>query len=320
LEKKYDVLCVGFVDQDIILNGLPDDALSRDSAHADHTVIAAGGDAANQAVTLVRLGNRTALTANVGRDPIGEGIYRLLEGEGVDMSYCIREGIIRSNLSVVVIKPDGERSFLVGKGQGNLDLSVEMIDLTVLGRVKAVSLGSLYFMKDMDQGGAAELFRQAKARQVLTFADMTSDAYNIGPDNIASVYPFTDYLMPSYEEAVYTSRKTDVDEIADFFLRQGVGCIVIKLGNQGCFVKNKDNRFYVNPYQIKPVDTTGCGDSFCAGFISAVLAGKSLAESAEFACAAGAVNAEEFGAHGAVKDKNQVYEFMAKTPQIHVER
>jgi len=320
LEKEYDVLCVGFVAQDIILSGIADDALERDSTYAEHTVIAPGGDAANQAVTLVRLGNRTALAANVGRDLIGTEIYHQLEAQGVDMTYCHRDGIERSTLSIVVIKPNGERSFLVGKGAGNLDITIKMIDLTVLDKIRAISLGSLYFLKNLDQGGAAELFRLAKAKQVLTFADMTTDAYDIGPEAIAGIYPYTDYMMPSYEEGVYTSGKTGVDEIADFFLAQGVGNVILKLGKNGCFVKNKSDRFYVDPYQIKPLDTTGCGDSFCAGFISGVLEGKSIEECAVFACAAGAVNAENYGAHGAVKDKKQVTEFIQKTPRVRLNR
>ena len=113
----------------------------------------------------------------------------------------------------------------------------------------------------MDQGGAASLFRLAREKKVLTFADMTADAYGIGPEGIASVYPYTDYLMPSYEEALYTCGKEDVDDIADYFLTRGVQNVVLKLGSDGCFVKNSGDRFYMDPYPVRAVDTTGCGDN-----------------------------------------------------------
>lgn len=320
LGKELDVLCVGFVNQDLILQGIEPDALQRDTTHAKASAIAVGGDAANQVVTLSRLGKRTALAATIGQDLVGEGIYQLLAADGVDLSYCPREGVEQSVISVVVIKPDGERSFLVGKGKGNLDISLDQIDLTVLDHVRAVSLGSLFFLRNMDQGQAAELFRLAKEKQVLTFADMTADAYQIGPDGVASVYPYTDYLMPSYEEASYASGLTDIDEIADFSLNKGVGNIIIKLGGHGCYIKNSETAFYTDTYQISPVDTTGCGDNFCAGFISCILDGRSLVQSARFACAAGAVNALHLGAHGNVNSREQVEEFMRVTPLSMTDR
>lgn len=317
---QYDVVCVGFVNQDIVLKGIAKDALERDSTHAESTLTAVGGDAANQAVVLAKLGNRVALIANMGKDPIGEQIFRSLEQDGVDMSYAIRDGILRSNLSVAVIKPDGERSFLFGKGEGNLDVSMNTMDLSFLNHTRAVSLGSLYFLKEMDQGGAASLFQLAQEKKVLTFADMTADAYGIGPDGIASVYPYTDYLMPSYEEAFYTCQKENVDDIADFFLQRGVQNVVLKLGAGGCFVKNRRDRFFVDPYKVQPVDTTGCGDNFCGGFISSILEGMSLRDSARFACAAGAINACRLGAHESIQSRDQVTEFMLSTPQYRLKR
>ena len=46
--KKYDVVCVGFAVQDIVMQGIPEDALKQDSVHARKTMVASGGDAVNQ--------------------------------------------------------------------------------------------------------------------------------------------------------------------------------------------------------------------------------------------------------------------------------
>lgn len=314
--QKYDVVCVGFVNQDIILKGIDRGALERDSTHAEKTTVAVGGDAANQAVVLAKLGKKTALIANFGEDAVGRQIECMLGADGVDLSLAVRKGIVRSNISVAVIKENGERSFLFGKGEGDLDISMKHIDISLLEQTRAVSLGSLYFLKQMDQGGAAELFCLARERGVLTFADMTADAYHIGPDKIASVYPYTDYLMPSLEEAYYTTGKKDLDGIADYFLDRGVRNVVLKMGEKGCFIKNREKRFYTAPFQVEALDTTGCGDNFCAAFISAVLDGSSIEESARFAAAAGALNATCLGAHEAIRSRSQIIEFMDIIPQI----
>lgn len=311
--KKYDVICIGFVVQDLILEGIDKEALQHDSTHAENVVVAPGGDAANQAAVLSKLGKRTALIAGFGYDSVGRQLEEQFVEEGIDVSYSLRKGIERTNLSVVVIKKDKDRSFLVGKGRGKLDVALEDIDMSLLNCTKAVSIGSLYFLKNLDGEGAAQIFKEARKKSVLTFADMTADAYGIGPEGVAAAYPYTDYLIPSYEEAVYASGYRDCDKIADYFLGRGVKNVVLKLGDKGCFVKNKDKRFYADAYEIQPVDTTGCGDSFCAGFIFGILEGMSLEKAAEFASAAGAVNAGYIGGHGNIQNKKQVTDFMSNS-------
>lgn len=311
----YDVLCIGFAVQDLVLEDIDNGALQHDSTYAKNMIVAPGGDAANQAAVLSGLGKKTALIAGFGYDVIGRQLEDQFVKEGIDISYSLRDGIEQSNLSVVVIKKDRDRSFLVGKGKGRLDVSFSDIDMTLLEHTKAVSLGSLYFLKNLDGGGAAQIFKKAREKGVLTFADMTADAYQIGPEGVAAVYPYTDYLMPSFEEAVYTSGYDDCDKIADYFLNRGVKNVILKLGDKGCFVKNINKRFYVGPYLIQPVDTTGCGDCFCAGFILGILEQMSIEKAAEFACAVGAVNAQHVGGHGNIQSIKQVIDFMNNSAQ-----
>ena len=72
------------------------------------------------------------------------------------------------------------------------------------------------------------------------------------------------------------------DEIADAFLDAGVGCVVLKLGGKGCLVKNRCERYAVPAYRhAQCVDTTGAGDAFCAGVVSGLTYGKTLAEAVE---------------------------------------
>ena len=313
--EKYDVLCVGVAVQEIMMQGIPEDALKRDSTHAKQTLVAAGGDAVNQAAVLAKLGKRTALIAGFGRDPVGVQIAADMEACGVDITYAVRDGIEKTRFSVVLIRDDGQRSFLVGAGEGSADLSLEQIPFELLERTRAVSLGSLFFLKRLDGIGAATVFKAAKEKGVLTFADMTADAYGIGPDGVAQIYPYTDYIMPSYEEAVYVTGEKDPDQIAGYFLDRGVGTCVIKMGSRGCFVKSSQQRFMREAFPVKPVDTTGCGDAFCGAFISAVLDGMSLSDCARYASAAGAINATALGAHTAVQSDGQIREFMKGVPE-----
>ena len=102
--------------------------------------------------------------------------------------------------------------------------------------------------------------------------------------------------------------------MADYFLERGVGHVIIKLGDQGSFFKSAKERFYTDPYVVEPVDTTGCGDNFTAGFIHAYLKGLPMKECVQFASAAGALNSLGLGANSYVRSEEMVLDFMRKTP------
>jgi len=312
MERKWDAICIGYVTQDILLTNIPEDALKRDASVADTAMISFGGDAGNQAVALSRLGSRTALLVHIGTDSIGESVYGLLKKEPVDRSLILRKEEYQIMLSVVVVKPDGERSFLVRNANQSAYPAAEEITDEILKNTRAVTIGSLFCLPGLDGLPMAGVLKRAQNFGVLTFCDMTLDIMKIGPEAISCVYPYIDYMIPSMEEARYCTGKSDPDEIADYFLSRGVKNLVLKLGSRGCFFKNEKKRFITEAFPVKAVDTTGCGDTFLGAFTHGILENWEEEKAARFACAAGAINATQLGAHSAVQNEGQVLSFMEK--------
>lgn len=320
MKKKYDVVCIGDATLDITMCNIPADALCVDSSYADKILISSGGDAANQAAVLSALGCSTALIAKIGNDDIGSLLYRKLRNDHISEHYLIKSDGKESGFCIAAVQPDGQRSFLVWAGGGDKDLSLPEIDLHFLYETRAVCVGSLFCLKELDRGGITEIFREARRRHVLTFADMTADAYGIGRAAFLDTYPYIDYLLPSLIEARYVTNENTPHHIAEYLLERGVRNILIKLGEEGCFVKNKKEEFFIDPYIVDAVDTTGCGDNFTAAFIYGILHGFGLYNSALFGCAAGAINATQIGAHGAVKNADQVELFQKNVPRRTIGR
>lgn len=308
-EREFDVICIGFIARDIIMTGIPQDALEKDSVAAEQVIFTSGGDANNQAVVLSRLGSRTALLAKLGTTPEADSIFQELEQEKLDTSFILRKAEVRNLLAVCVCKPNGERTFLVDRGE-NYHLRLEEIDETIFFRTRAITLGSLFNLGTLDIDGAAWIFQKAKSYGVWTVADMTADLNGIGTKAIQNIYPYTDFLIPSMEEASYVTGLERPEEMAEWFLRAGVGTVIIKLGKDGCYIRNRQQSILIPAFQVEAIDTTGCGDNFVAGFVHALLKGKNLREAGEFACAAGAINALGAGAHRMIMSEEQVYSFM----------
>jgi sugar/nucleoside kinase (ribokinase family) len=102
--------------------------------------------------------------------------------------------------------------------------------------------------------------------------------------------------------------------MADLFLAEGVKLAVIKLGKNGCFVKSSSGEKYLLPTytDMKPVDTTGAGDSFVAGFLAGILKGWDLHECGRFANAVGTHCVMKVGASNGIKSLEETLEFMKK--------
>lgn len=310
-EKKFDVICIGQVCQDILATNVPENAfmMETDTVLVDSMMLTSGGDAANESVVLARLGDRSALLSRVDTRNVGTMIYEEMKRDGVDVSLLRQVEDCETFTSMVFIHPSGDHNFIVGPGR-NYTPEMADFDINVFKETRAVAAASLFALGELDTNGIDRIFQVAKAAGAFTVADMNFDLAGIGPHGVDSAYPYVDYLMPSFNEAVFVTGKKDPNEIADYFLAAGVGNVLLKMGGDGCFFKNAEECFYVDPFEITPVDTTGCGDNFVASFIHCLLKGMTNRECAEFASAAGAINSQGVGAHMQIQSEQQVLDFM----------
>ena len=111
---------------------------------------------------------------------------------------------------------------------------------------------------------------------MITSMDVTKTQQDGGMKYYPHVIPYLDYFLPSEEQAMLLAGTEDVEAMADFFLKGGVKCVVIKLGSRGCFCKTAQLSFYCGCYDVPVVETTGAGDAFVAGFLSGVLRNGSM--------------------------------------------
>jgi sugar/nucleoside kinase (ribokinase family) len=120
--------------------------------------------------------------------------------------------------------------------------------------------------------------------------------------------------MPSADEATALTGLDDLAAAADAFRAMGAKACVIKAGAAGAVVAMGDERHRIPAHLIEPVDTTSCGDSFCAGFIAALARGWTVLDACRFAATTAALVAQGLGTLGKLQGFDQTVEAMGALP------
>ena len=316
MDKKYDVVSAGGVVADILVRPVEPDVFEKDTGtRVDNLSFMPGGDAQNVSITLSQLGFKVALSGMVGDDAFGRMIMSHTSGKGVDISHVHVSKDLQTNITVALVRADGQRHFLSKKSCGE-NYGKEHIDLALLDETRIFSIGSMFTLKTFDGKEAAEVLKAARERGVITSSDTGGDRYGIGFDAIKCCLPYLDYFIPSEYEIRALTGEHDIEKNCDILLGLGVKNVIIKLGRDGCFIKNSEIAKRCPTFDVAPLDTTGSGDNFVAGFLSGVLEGMSFEECAMRGNACGSLNATKLGATGAVESVEQVLKFMKDTPLL----
>ncbi len=95
-------------------------------------------------------------------------------------------------------------------------------------------------------------------------------------------------------------------------LALGVGTCILKDGENGSWLIGRDGGpQHIAPWPVEAVDTTGCGDSYCGGFVTALARGLSVKAACDVASAVAALVATGMGSDAGVVDWEQTQAFMA---------
>ncbi len=305
----YDITLIGAAILDVLARPISKDQLSARSCPADRITLTPGGDAANEAVTLARLGKRVNLITKLGSDLSGQILRHYFQENKVSTEDSVIAPSLDTGINIVLVDEAAERSFITSQNGTLRRLSLSDIKPEALSKAPILCFASIFVSPAFDVPSMASLFCSAKEQGCILCADMTRCKNNERLSDIQEAIQYLDYLFPNYEEAKAVSGLSDPDEIADAFLACGVSCMVIKLGSQGCFIKSKDQRLSLPAYpHARCMDTTGAGDSFAAGFLYGLSENMTLAECGRFANITASLAVESLGACTGVRSLSQVME------------
>jgi sugar/nucleoside kinase (ribokinase family) len=306
-----DIICAGMLVADVLVQGIDKVPRRGETGFISDISFAMGGDAANQAVALAKLGHRVGVLGMVGRDLPGEFVRQQCVARGINTEGLLTDPELPTHTAIVLIGEDGERSFLIRQPRGEILTGPEHIDLRLIKPgLKVLSVGSMFCAPRFDLEALGPLLQKAKSVGATTLADMVMDQRGYGLDALKDVWPNLDYVMPSALEAELVTGEKEPSKIAAAFRHVGVRNVILKRGTEGVIAFTGDHTFTSPAFKVQAVDTTGAGDNFVGGFIHALTQDMDVPSALRFGSACAALSIEAVGAGAGLADLQQVKHFL----------
>lgn len=266
---KYDILCAGLATYDTILSPVSASLFESDGAMVDYVYTGSGGDAVNSAISMAKLGIRVCVAACVGEDSFAEIIQADLRRAGASTEGVVRDKNVFTNSPVVLVTDKGERHIIRTAKGGNRFFSRDHITRELLSEAGHLHIASINMIPMLDGEPLAELFETAHEMGLTTSMDASFDKSGLWMKRIERVLPHCDIFIPSLQEATHYANSNNLEDITEVFSKYSLKYFGVKLGADGVYVTDfKQKHFIPSLYEGIPVDTTGAGDAFFAGFLS----------------------------------------------------
>lgn len=292
--NTIDVLCVGMATYDIVMT-VDHHPGPDEKCFATGLLGCGGGPASNAAVTVSRLGGKSAFIGYLARDIYGERHIEELLSEGVETRWIVRS-TQPTPISVILVKPNGDRTVVSFKS-ATPSLETADIDLANCNPSAILFDGHQQLISE----GLAEFARNKKIVTIL-------DAGSVHQGTI-ELLPFTDYLVASAGFAREFTGEANPCAALKVLSRQ-VPVAVITLGENGLVWKSGSAEGEMAALSVEPIDTTGAGDTFHGAFSLAIAQGREFSEALKFASAAAALCCTKLGARPGIPTKRELNDFL----------
>ena len=281
--------------------------------------ITVAGTAAGTANDLAKLGAQVVAMGAIGTDSLGDFIISTYQRFGVDTRYLRRKPNVQTSATMLPIRPNGERPALHVVG-ANGEFTYEDVDFDVIEKADFLHMGGASLLPKFEGKPMAKVLEFAKKKGVTTTFDLVAARRPDLFDLIEPCLPYVDYFMPGFEEAVMMCNLTDRKEVIKFFLDRGTKHTVFKMGSEGSSIAWKENKrireIRLPAFKVPVVDSTGCGDAYCAGFIIGLAQGWELEKAGLLGTAAAGLVLTGLGSDAGIVNLEQTIKFMEKAERL----
>lgn len=263
-----------------------------------------GGKGANQAVACARLSGEVHMVGTIGSDIFGDKLLENLE----------KNRIFTDNVERVTHKASGSAHIIIAEGDNSITYVPGANN--EIGHERIQSLEE--FITDADMVIVQNELPQQVVDEIIQLSDKNrvKVLYNPAPAREVS----EDILKKA---TYFTPNESEFHELfGDLTIAEGLSKypnqLILTMGSKGVYFHDGEKEQRIPAYQVKPLDTTGAGDTFNGAFAVAMVSGLNLTESIRFGNLAASLSIQKFGAQGGMPtlEEMKVSEYFEKTWNI----
>ena len=266
-----------------------------------------GGKGFNQGVAAKKAGANMTMVTKLGQDAFGRIALDTMKSLHMDTD------------KIFLSSQDGTGTALIMVDENTSQNSI-MVTSGACGKITPQDISSIEGSIKNSQFLLTQLETNLDAMEAVV-----SIAYRSGVKvvlNPAPIQPISDDLLkmvyiitPNEVEAeILTGIPVDGEEnakkAAQYFFEKGIKNVVITLGKRGVFVADQYRQKIIPVPKVNVIDTTGAGDAFNGGLVTALAEGKDLWEAAKFANALASIAVTRLGTSPAMPYREEIDQFM----------
>ena len=245
---------IGTTTGDIIVRGMPTFAGTGDGFRAGNLVFCdepllmiVGGNGANSAYVLGRLGAETALVSSIGQDHLGDWLADELAQQHVNLEGLDRQSDKATSSSTILLDAAGNQSVFHHQGASEPFVMTPAHE-SLLARAEVLLVSSYTLLPQLRPSGFARALR-------LTYEAGGMTALDIGPAigkpvtsaEIKPLFAHLDYLIANTHELIACTGVEDWEAACATLLQQGCPCVVAKRGAAGVSMRSGDHIIDLTP-------------------------------------------------------------------------
>ena len=233
----------------------------------------AGGAPANVCGAFTKLGGKSEMITQLGKDPFGDKIIDEFEKYGIGHSYVLRTDKANTSLAFVALNEKGNREFSFYRNPGaDMLLSPENIkeewfDDGYCLHFCSVSLGDF----PMKEAHKKAIETALKKNMIISFdpnirLPLWKDKNKL-KEAVREFMPLAHIVKISDEEIEFITGKKDISEAKDILFRGNTKLVLYTKGSEGAEIHRLNDKGYSACEDVNVIDTTGAGDAFIGSFL-----------------------------------------------------
>lgn len=308
----YDIVVFGSFVVDLMARS-PHIPVPGETIRSSLFRMGSGGKGSNQAVACKLSGGNVAMVTKVGNDAFAQVLYDQYEKIGLSTEHIfISQEVQTGNALILVDEGTSQNAITVTPGACETFTDEDIEAVKPLIQNAKILLTQLEINLDANEK-VIDFARECGVKVVMNTAP-------VGPLT-DELFSKLDLITPNEVEAstfsgIPVKTPDDAVKAAEILMAKGVKEVVITLGKQGALAVNQTgSRLFQNYDDVKVVDSTGAGDAFNGGLVTALAEGKDLFEACAFANVVSNLAVTRLGTAPAMPTREEIDDFIAKHPR-----